>query len=283
MADTRWIATAGCAMCFIIFLPVLHLRCMSLLSIVLDAIPQIQVGAEMVIEVASRWLHFLVGTTLSTTTATVVCSTLSSMTCAMLALLVTFAPLIGVMLASLVDIASSALISGTVRLIVSVVALVKIGTSPLPGTLLTMTSGGGCRWSGCTPLVDLDCGRLQISLDNVGCRGFRELILFVHGDDNVGAQRLENLPVVAHVKCVGQITTDIAMATCACVSCILFGILQVDSPSPTVGVSFLLSDPLLIGLLVARGSSLLMAKMAPLKPSGKARNSCPYGSIRVRV
>jgi hypothetical protein len=50
--------------------------------------------------------------------------------------------LIGVMLASLVDIAPSTLILGTVRLIVYVVALVKIGTSPLPGTSLAMTSGG---------------------------------------------------------------------------------------------------------------------------------------------
>jgi uncharacterized membrane protein len=112
MADTRCIATAGCAMCFIIFPPALHLRCMTFLSIVLDVIPQIQVGAEMVTEIASRLLHFLFGTALSTTTATVVCDTLSSMTCAMPALLVTFTPLIGVMLASLVSIASFALISG---------------------------------------------------------------------------------------------------------------------------------------------------------------------------
>jgi hypothetical protein len=176
MADTRCIATVGCAMCFIIFPPALYLRCMSLLSIVLDAIPQIQVGAEMVTEVASRLLHFLVRTTLSTTTNTAVCNTLSSMTCAMPALLVMFAPLIGVMLASLVDIASFALISGTVSLIVYVVALLKIRTSPLPATSLAMTSGGERRWSGCTPLVDLDCGRHQISLDSIECRGFRELI-----------------------------------------------------------------------------------------------------------
>jgi hypothetical protein len=91
------------------------------------------------------------------------------MTCATPALLVTFAPLIGVMLASLVGIVSSALISGTVRLLVYVVALEKIGTSLLPGTSLVMTSGGGRRWNKCTPLVDLDCGRLQISLDSVKC------------------------------------------------------------------------------------------------------------------
>jgi hypothetical protein len=41
MADTRCIAMAGCAMCFIIFPHALHLRCMSLLLIVLNAIPQI--------------------------------------------------------------------------------------------------------------------------------------------------------------------------------------------------------------------------------------------------
>jgi hypothetical protein len=49
--------------------------------------------------------------------------------------------------------------------------------------------------------------------------------LFIHGEDNVGARRHENLSVVAHVKCVGQIAADIALATCACVSRILFGIL----------------------------------------------------------
>jgi hypothetical protein len=52
------------------------------------------------------------------------------------------------MLASLVDIASFALILGTVRLIVYFMPLVKIGTSLLlatisPGTSLAMTSGGG--------------------------------------------------------------------------------------------------------------------------------------------
>jgi hypothetical protein len=51
--------------------------------------------------------------------------------------------LVSIMLASPVGIASSALILGTVRLIVSVVALLKIGTTLLPGTPLSMTSGGG--------------------------------------------------------------------------------------------------------------------------------------------
>jgi hypothetical protein len=109
---------------------------MMLLSIVLNAIPQIQVGAEMVTEVASRMLHFLVGTMLSTTAATIVCDTLSSMTCATPALLVVFAPLVDTMLASLVCIMPSALISGTVRLIVYVVALVKIGTPPVAKNLI---------------------------------------------------------------------------------------------------------------------------------------------------
>jgi hypothetical protein len=171
MASTRCVATGRYAMCFIIFPPMLHLRCMSLLLIVLDVIPKILVGAEMVTEVASRLLHFLVGAMLSTTTTTAVCSTWGTS-----ALLVTFSPLIGVMLASLVDIASFALISGAMRLIVPVVALVKIGTTLLPGTSLSMTSGGGSRWSGCMPLVDLDCDHLQISLDGVECRGFREFI-----------------------------------------------------------------------------------------------------------
>jgi hypothetical protein len=51
--------------------------------------------------------------------------------------------LISIMLALLVGIASFGLISGVVRLIVPVMALVKIGTTLLPGTLLAMTSGGG--------------------------------------------------------------------------------------------------------------------------------------------
>jgi hypothetical protein len=75
-----------------------------------------------------------------------------------------FAPLIDVML---VGIAPSTLISGSVRLIVNVVALVKIRTSSLPEASLVMTPGGGRRWSRCTPLIDLDCGSLQISLDSV--------------------------------------------------------------------------------------------------------------------
>jgi hypothetical protein len=55
--------------------------------------------------------------------------------------------LISIMFASLVGIASSALISGTVYLVVSIVALIKIWTSLLlatisPGTSLAMTSGG---------------------------------------------------------------------------------------------------------------------------------------------
>jgi hypothetical protein len=101
---------------------------------------------------------------------------LASMTCTTPALLVTFAPLISIMLTSLVDIVSSALILGTMHLMVHVVALVKIGTSLLLGTLMPMTFGGGRRWSGCTSLVDLDCGRLEISPDNIECWGFVEII-----------------------------------------------------------------------------------------------------------
>jgi hypothetical protein len=176
IAGTRCVAMARCAMCLVIFLPTLHLRCMSLLSVVLDAIPQIQVGAEVVTKVTSRLLHFLVGTALSTMTAAVVYSTLASMTCATPALLVASAPLISIMFASLFGIASSALILGTMHLIVHIVALVKIGAFLLPGTSLPMTSGGRRRWNGCMPLVDLDCARLQISLDNIKCQGFGELI-----------------------------------------------------------------------------------------------------------
>jgi hypothetical protein len=253
MASMWCIAMAGCAMCFIVFSPALHLRYMMLFSIVLNAIPQIQIGAEMVIEVTSRLLHFLVGTALSTMATTAVCNMLSSMTCATLALLITFAPLIGVMLTLLVIIVPSALISWMVRLIIYVVALVKIRTSSLPGASLVMTSGGGHRWSRCTPLVDLDCSRLQISLDSFKCRGFRELVEFVHGNNNVGARCLEHLLVVTHVESVSQITADIALATHDCVSRIFFSVLQVDSLSPTIGISFLPSNPLLIGLPVVRG------------------------------
>jgi hypothetical protein len=140
-----------------------------------------------------------------------------------------------------------------VRLIVYIMALVKIRTSSLPGASLVVTSGGGCRWSVCTPLVDLDCGRLQISLDSVKCRGFRELVEFVHGNSNVGAWYLEHLLVVAHVESVSQIMADIVLATHAYISRIFFSILQVESPSPMIGVSFLQSNPLLIGLPIARG------------------------------
>jgi hypothetical protein len=172
MTSIWCIATAVCAVCSIVFLPALHLRCMTHFSIVLNAIPQIQISTEMFMEVTSRLLHFLVSAALSTTATTAVCNTLSSMTCATSALLITFAPLIGVMLASLVGIAPFALISRTVHLIVHVVALVKIRTSSLPGASFMMTSGGGRRWSRCTPLVDLDCGRLQISLNSIKCQGF---------------------------------------------------------------------------------------------------------------
>jgi hypothetical protein len=92
VASTWCVAMAGYAVCFIIIMPALHLRCMSLFSVVLDAIPQIHVGTEMVVVVTSRLLHFLVGTALSTTTAAVVCSTLASMTCATPALLVVSSP-----------------------------------------------------------------------------------------------------------------------------------------------------------------------------------------------
>jgi hypothetical protein len=150
----------------------------------------------------------------------------------------------------LVGIAPSALISRMVRLIVHVVALVKIRTSLLPGASLVMTSGRGRRWSRCTPLVDLDCGCLQISLDSVKHRGFWELVELIHGDDNVSAWCLENLLVVAHVESVSQITTDITLAIRGC---IFFSVFQVISPSPTIGVSFFSGSPLLNGFPIARG------------------------------
>jgi hypothetical protein len=46
---------------------------------------------------------------------------------------------------------------------------------------------------------------------------------------------------------------DIVLATRAGISRVLFGILQVDSPSPTVGIPFLLGYPLLIGFPIASG------------------------------
>jgi hypothetical protein len=137
-----------------------------------------------------------------------------------------------------------------VRLIVNVMALVKIRTSSLPGASLAMTPDGGCQWSRCTPLVDLDCGRLQISLDSIKHQGFWELVEFVRGDGNVGARCLKNLLVVAQVESVSQIAADIALATC---DYIFFSIFQVDSLNPMIGVSFFSGSPLLIGFPVARG------------------------------
>jgi hypothetical protein len=61
------------------------------------------------------------------------------------------------------------------------------------------------------------------------------------------------LLVVAHVESISQNAANIALATRACVSRIFFSILQVDSPSPTISISLLSSNPILIGLYVARG------------------------------
>jgi hypothetical protein len=105
--------------------------------------------------------------------------------------------------------------------------------------------------------------------------GFRELIQFIHGDGNVGARCLEHLLVVAHAECIGQITADITLATRAYVSHILFGILQVDSPSSTVGVSFLLNDPLLIGLPIARGLIVANGKDGASEAGWKGQELLP--------
>jgi hypothetical protein len=91
------------------------------------------------------------------------------------------------------------------------------------------------------------------------------------------------LLVVAHVKSISQIVVDIALATHACISHIFFSILQVDSLSPTVGVSFLLSDPLLIGLPIVRGLIVANGEDGAFEAGWKGRNSCPYGSMRVQV
>jgi hypothetical protein len=68
---------------------------------------------------------------------------------------------------------------------------------------------------------------------------------------------------------------DIALASRACVSRILFGILQVNSPSPTIGVSFLLSNPLLIGLLVARGLIIANSEDDASEAGWKSRELLP--------
>jgi hypothetical protein len=77
----------------------------------------------------------------------------------------------------------------------------------------------------CTPLIDLDCGCFQISLDGVKSQGFWELVEFVHGDSNVGARRLKNLLVLAHIESVSHIVADIALATHGCINCIFFSVL----------------------------------------------------------
>jgi hypothetical protein len=102
------------------------------------------------------------------------------------------------------------------------------------------------------PLIDLDCGGLQISLNSVKRRGFWELVKFIHGDGNVGARCLKNLLVLAHVESVSQITADIALATRGYIGCIFFSVFQVNSLSPTIDISFFLGSPLLIGFSIAR-------------------------------
>jgi hypothetical protein len=50
-----------------------------------------------------------------------------------------------------------------------------------------------------------------------------------------------------------------------------------------IGISLLLSNPLLISHPVVRGLVVANGKDGAPKPGGKARNSYPYGSMRVQV
>jgi hypothetical protein len=50
-----------------------------------------------------------------------------------------------------------------------------------------------------------------------------------------------------------------------------------------IGVSFLLSNPLLISLPVMRGLIIANSEDSASEARGKARNSCPYGSMKVHV
>jgi hypothetical protein len=76
---------------------------------------------------------------------------------------------------------------------------------------------------------------------------------------------------------------DVALATRGCISCILFGILQVHSLSLAVGVSFLPSNPLLIGLLVVRGLIVANGEDSASEAEWKSREILPIWIMRVRV
>jgi hypothetical protein len=68
---------------------------------------------------------------------------------------------------------------------------------------------------------------------------------------------------------------NIMLATRGCVSRIFFSIFQVDSPCPTIGVSFLPSNPLLIGLPVARGIVVANGEDNAFETGWKSRELLP--------
>jgi hypothetical protein len=90
--EISWPSNGRRSVFFIVFVPSLHLRCVSHIDAIVNTFPQIYVGTEVITEVACRLLHFLIVIALSTVTVAVVCSALTSVMCATSALLASCSP-----------------------------------------------------------------------------------------------------------------------------------------------------------------------------------------------
>jgi hypothetical protein len=94
--------TLGCSVFLIVFAPAPHLRCMSRVFAIFDAIPQVYIGTKMVTEVASNLLlHFLVSTAVAAATAAMICSS--------------FAPTVSIVFAMPISVTPPALVVGVRR------------------------------------------------------------------------------------------------------------------------------------------------------------------------
>jgi hypothetical protein len=221
-APGQCMTTLGCSAFLIVFAPAPHLRCMLHVYAILDAIPQLYIGAEMVAEVASNLLlHFLVSTTVAAMTTAMICSSFAPTVSVMSAMLVyaVCAPLVSVTPPALVVRVRWSSVFMWVHLIVSVWPLTEVRTSLLltlvdsrhlaltltsPGAIGTTTVIGSHGRSRCMSpqpvLIDLDRGGLQIGHDGIKHWELGELCELVHGDINVGAWSLVDLLVAAHVE-----------------------------------------------------------------------------------